>query len=233
MSTTTTSSNGVPMTTYTTFQATLTIHPDHVGFVIGSKGATVRRVGMLHTVDVRLKTKTGPQNHELSVTWPYIQIRGQMEKVESAYFDMQQIANVANQRIPRLPTQVTLTSHTDHIQQHTHNSTPTPPPLNVTIGGNDSDDGDIQSPDYTPISPTIPPTPENWSGPHYNKYLKGTTEPKKHFANWEDAVEAAINNLECTGITTTDKGRYSLRIGRDLQDVPEHKTELIISWMKL
>jgi len=163
MSTTTTSSNGVPMTTYTTFQATLTIHPDHVGFVIGSKGATVRRVGMLHKVDVRLKTKTGPQNHEISTTWPYIQIRGQMEKVESAYFDMQQIANVANQRIPRIPTQGTLTPHTNHIQQHTHNSTPPPPPppLNFTVGGNDSDDGgdcEIQSPIYTPSSPKYTPT---------------------------------------------------------------------------
>ena len=114
------------MITYTTFQTNLHIHPDHVGFVIGSKGATVRRVGMLHSVDVRLKHNNS-QNHLLSSNWPYIQIKGPMKKVESAYFEIQQIANVANQRIPRItqipPTKEITpvsspTKDTQHVEEH-------------------------------------------------------------------------------------------------------------------
>ena len=92
-----TSSNGVPMTTYTTYETSIPIHPDHSGFVVGTRGATIRGVAAKHKVDARMrKTNDG--------SWPKVVIRGKMEGVEAAFMEIQHIANIANIKIPRINT---------------------------------------------------------------------------------------------------------------------------------
>ena len=93
-----TSSAGVEMTTYTTYEARLPVHPDHVGFVIGKQGATVRQVGSKNRVDAKLNRANGD-------SWPFIRIRGNMTNVEAAFLEIRGIANTANQRIPRINQQ--------------------------------------------------------------------------------------------------------------------------------
>ena len=89
------SPQGIPMVSYLTFEARLPVHPDHSGFIIGAKGATIRGVGSKHKVDARMHNSKNGQ-------WPYIMIRGKMENVEAAFLEVFSIANIANSKIPRV-----------------------------------------------------------------------------------------------------------------------------------
>jgi hypothetical protein len=94
------SPRGINMTTYTTYETMLKIHPDHAGFVIGTKGATIRSIGIKHRVDAKLRK----DNKSDSYSWPYIQIRGMMANVEAAHVEFIHVANIANEKIPRIQT---------------------------------------------------------------------------------------------------------------------------------
>ena len=108
----TTSPAGVEMTTYTTYEARLPVHPDHVGFVIGKQGSTIRKVGSNNRVDAKLNRANGD-------SWPFIRIRGNMTHVEAAFLEIRGIANTANERIPRI-NQKSPRQQQQHQHQHQH-----------------------------------------------------------------------------------------------------------------
>ena len=90
-----TSPKGIEMVTYTTYQARLNVHPDHAGFVVGGRGSTIKTIGSKFKVDAKM-------NKGYNGKWPFVVIRGKMEGVEGAYLELQHIANIANQKIPRI-----------------------------------------------------------------------------------------------------------------------------------
>ena len=118
----TTSPAGVEMTTYTTFEARLPVHPDHVGFVIGKQGATIRQVGSNNRVDAKLNRANGD-------SWPFIRIRGNMTNVEAAFLEIRGIANTANERIPRINQQP---PQQPQQRQHQHQPRRTEQQMNMT-----------------------------------------------------------------------------------------------------
>ena len=97
-----TSASGIPMTRLDMVQAYFNLHRDHVAFVIGSRGATVKGVAASTGADIRIN-KSGDA----------FRIRGPQQSVEAAYFKLREIANTANDRMPRvgLPQQGTQHPH--------------------------------------------------------------------------------------------------------------------------
>ena len=91
------------MTRLNMVQAYFNLHSDHVPFVIGSRGATVKGVAIDTGADIRIN-KSGDA----------FRIRGTLQAVEAAYFKLCDIANIANQRIPR----VGLSQQHQQLQQH-------------------------------------------------------------------------------------------------------------------
>lgn len=139
-----TTPNGIPMTSYTTFEAHHPLHPDHVGFVVGRGGSTIKGVAARFKVDARTQNKKDG-------SWPYIRIRGSNQGVEGAFLEIRKIANIANQKIPRINTTPTPPSPPQHV-----------PPLDLD-SGKDGDSSMVvtfepKSPDYTPTSPGYAPT---------------------------------------------------------------------------
>ena len=135
-----TSPCGVPMSTYTTFEAQFQVHPDHVGFIVGRGGSTIKGVASRFKVDARTRNSRDG-------AWPKIVIRGQMVGVEGAYTEIRKIANIANEKIPRI-----------------FNQTKSSPPPPLKMDGDKSNTDAHQepfvpkSPDYTPSSPAYVPT---------------------------------------------------------------------------
>ena len=97
-----TSASGIQMTRLDMVQAYFNLHRDHVPFVIGSRGATVKGVAIDTGADIRIN-KSGDA----------FRIRGTPQAVEAAYFKLRDIANIANQRMPR----VGLSQPQQHQQQ--------------------------------------------------------------------------------------------------------------------
>lgn len=90
--------HGVPFTTITQFQAWFGVHPDHVGFVIGGKGATVKKISS----DCKCYIKIQDPN-SFSGGFPWFLIKGSSESnVCEAYHRLRTIANEANRRVPRV-----------------------------------------------------------------------------------------------------------------------------------
>ena len=156
-----TSPNGVEMYTYITYEAKLNVHPDHAGFLVGARGSTIKGVGSRNKVDVKM-------NKGFNGNWPKVVIRGKMENVENAYKEIQHIANIANQKIPRInpdgsviesPQYQPNTSHKKNYHHQKKNNVP--PALNLMDVANITVVNDNQlppSPSYTPSSPGYIPT---------------------------------------------------------------------------
>ena len=88
---------GVPFTTVTQFQSWLGVHPDHVGFVIGSKGATVKKIANDTKCWIRIQEPNQFSN------FPWFLVKGDLESnVCEAYHRLQTIANEAEKRLPRI-----------------------------------------------------------------------------------------------------------------------------------
>jgi len=102
--------HGVPFTTVTQFQAWFGVHPDHVGFVIGKKGATVKKI----SADCNCYIKIQDPN-SFSGGFPWFLIKGTSESnVSEAYHRLRTIANEANRRVPRVGQNL----HVQHMSQH-------------------------------------------------------------------------------------------------------------------
>jgi len=102
--------HGVPFTTVTQFQAWFGVHPDHVGFVIGGKGATVKKI----SADCKCYIKIQDPN-SFSGGFPWFLIKGTSESnVCEAYNRLRTIANEANRRVPRVGQNL----HRQHVSQH-------------------------------------------------------------------------------------------------------------------
>lgn len=102
--------HGVPFTTVTQFQAWFGVHPDHVGFVIGGKGATVKKI----SADCKCYIKIQDPN-SFSGGFPWFLIKGSSESnVCEAYHRLRTIANEANRRVPRVGQNL----HGQHVSQH-------------------------------------------------------------------------------------------------------------------
>ncbi len=151
-----TSPSGISMTRLNMVQAYFHIHPDHVPFVIGSRGATVRGVATAVGADIRINKSSDA-----------FRIRGTIQAVEAAYFKLQEIANIANQRMPLvgLPQQRPMLNqrrhqnqqhqqHQQHQQQFVKGqSRPAPVNIHQDMPYDENDDYE-----YTPESPTyLPP----------------------------------------------------------------------------
>jgi hypothetical protein len=102
--------HGVPFTTVTQFQAWFGVHPDHVGFVIGGKGATVKKI----SADCKCYIKIQDPNL-FSCGFPWFLIKGSSESnVCEAYHRLRTIANEANSRVPRVGQNLNV----QHVSQH-------------------------------------------------------------------------------------------------------------------
>ena len=102
--------HGVPFTTVTQFQAWFGVHPDHVGFVIGGKGATVKKI----SADCKCYIKIQDPN-SFSGGFPWFLIKGSSESnVCEAYHRLRTIANEANRRVPRVGQNL----HGQHVSQN-------------------------------------------------------------------------------------------------------------------
>jgi hypothetical protein len=91
-------SNGYMPTTFTTeYQSGVIVHHDHTGFVIGSRGATVKQIGRSSHTWVHVM----PGN-EFSRGHPWFIIKGaNLESVSTAHHYITTIAMEAQNRLPR------------------------------------------------------------------------------------------------------------------------------------
>ena len=82
------------------FQSCLRVHPNHVGFVIGGKGATVKKIAS----DCKCYIKIQDPN-SFSGGFPWFIIKGStIANVDEAYHRLITIANEAERRMPCLNT---------------------------------------------------------------------------------------------------------------------------------
>ena len=94
--------HGAPFVVVPQFQSWFGVHPDHVGFVIGAKGATVKKIA----TDCKCYIKIQDPN-SFSGGFPWFIIKGSTEaNVCEAYHRLRTIANEAENRMPRLSTGV-------------------------------------------------------------------------------------------------------------------------------
>lgn len=90
--------HGAPFVVVPQFQSWFAVHPDHVGFVIGGKGATVKKIA----TDCQCYVKIQDPN-SFSGGFPWFIIKGSTEaNVCEAYHRLRTIANEAENRMPRL-----------------------------------------------------------------------------------------------------------------------------------
>ena len=90
--------HGAPFVVVPQFQSWFAVHPDHVGFVICSKGATVKKIAS----DCKCYVKIQDPN-SFSGGFPWFIIKGSTEaNVCEAYHRLRTIANEAENRMPRL-----------------------------------------------------------------------------------------------------------------------------------
>ena len=90
--------HGAPFMVVPQFQSWFGVHPDHVGFVIGGKGATVKKIAS----DCKCYVKIQDPN-SFSGGFPWFIIKGSTEaNVCEAYHRIRTIANEAEKRMPRL-----------------------------------------------------------------------------------------------------------------------------------
>jgi hypothetical protein len=94
--------HGAPFAVVSQFQSWFGVHPDHVGFVIGAKGATVKKIAS----DCKCYIKIQDPN-AFSGGFPWFVIKGSSEaNVCEAYHRIRTIANEAERRMPRLTCSV-------------------------------------------------------------------------------------------------------------------------------
>jgi len=113
-----TTPSGVPVRPVTSHESFINIHPDHTGLIIGRGGATIKKIQRDTGVDVLRMRKANVASDGM----PWIQIRGHINAVESAYHRVLTIAQEAERRIPRMNVQ---THHTPSYRHESHGTQPT------------------------------------------------------------------------------------------------------------
>lgn len=248
---------GVKFTTFTQYQTRFSVHPDHVGFVIGGKGATVKKISK----DCKCFIKIQDSNH-FSGGMPWFLIRGNTsDSICEAYHRLRTIANEADRRLPRMGSNQALVQDTQlHMESVQHKKKK----FKVKTQNKAQVVNTPSSPTYRPDSPTYVPhsppetyehnfqspleqaysfekAPQGWVGPFVGKYLKKGPDnfgAGKRFKNFEEAVQKAIELGEsCKGITLTKTG-YSLRKGELIKgqlviDSSKHPDTGLASWHKV
>lgn len=157
---TSTGKHGVQFTTFTQYQTWFGVHPDHVGFVIGGKGATVKKISR----DCKCFIKIQDPN-PFSGGMPWFLIRGNnSESICEAYHRLRTIANEADRRLPRMgrSNQGIQNQHHNHFDQHQApiNLAPVPKKkfkVKVKSPEQNQAGNTPQSPAYVPQSPTYSP----------------------------------------------------------------------------
>ena len=108
-----TNGNGIPFCVMPEFQTWLAVHPDHVGFVIGTNGQTIKKIASDCSCYIRIQDP-----NSFSSGMPGFMIRGSNDlDICEAYHRLCTIANEANKRMPRIGI-----SKTSNMEQNT----PTP-----------------------------------------------------------------------------------------------------------
>ena len=177
---------GVPVRQVMSHESYINIHPDHTGLIIGRGGSTIQKIQRDTGVDVLRIRKP----NQMSGGMPWIQIRGHIKSVESAYQRVLTIAQEAERRIPRMNVRHTQSSQVPPPAiQHPFGSNKSqrsrPPPLqmphpdtvaqqmgfsNKTESAYEPVSPDYRpnspaycphSPEYRPSSPTLPPGPRS------------------------------------------------------------------------
>lgn len=83
--------------TFIQFRSWIGVHPDHVGFVIGRKCATIKKIAKDTKCWIQIQEKNKFSN------FPWFLIKGDLEEnVCNAYHTLRTIANEAERRLPRL-----------------------------------------------------------------------------------------------------------------------------------
>ena len=88
---------GIPFCVIPQFQSWLGVHPDHVGFLIGFNGQTVKKIAFDCKCYIKIQD---PNNFSRGLPWFIIKSSTQ-ENVCEAYQRLRTIANEAEKRMPR------------------------------------------------------------------------------------------------------------------------------------
>jgi len=191
--------HGVPVKAVTQFQSWFGVHPDHVGFVIGGKGSTIKKISS----DCKCYIKIQDPN-SFSNGMPWFIIKGSSQaNVCEAYHRIRTIANEADRRLPRMGQGAGNHSSIPcaPTENKEFNLAPVPKKrFKVKVAGTsvqNSTNYTPKSPTYSPHSPTYSPhsptysphtpdyspptstndlsqygTAEGWAGPFKGTYLK-------------------------------------------------------------
>jgi hypothetical protein len=120
--------HGAPFVPVTQFQSWLCVHPDHVGFVIGSQGSTIKKIA----VDCKCYVKIQDANM-FSKGFPWFIIKGSTPvDVCEAFHRLQTIANEAERRLPRINVTDSPNAR-PRVNLMVKNKLPTPTPPSVVI----------------------------------------------------------------------------------------------------
>lgn len=163
--------HGVQCATVTQYQTWFGVHPDHVGFVIGAKGSTVKKIASDCKCYIRIQD---PNSH--SKGFPWFLIKGNvMDNICEAYHRLRTIANEANRRLPRVGFAQPPSAH--HEEQTAFVLGPVPVArkkfkvkfANTVPQNSAATANGFQSPKYIPSSPSYAPTSPNYapSSPTY------------------------------------------------------------------
>lgn len=148
-----TSAGGVQMKRMETFEAMFPVHPDHAGFVLGAGGKTMKGIGGKHRVHIRL------HNGE-NGAWPKFKIVGNMAGVEQAFLALRGVANIANEKIPRMGVEATskpsALKYTSSVPENLGGVKSRPGGLDLSGGGSSG----AKTPEYSVSSPPYVPTIE-------------------------------------------------------------------------
>ena len=136
-----TGKHGAPFVVVPQFQSWFALHPDHVGFVIGGKGSTIKKIAT--DCQCYIKIQDGATS---PLGMPWFLIKGSTEaNVCEAFHRIRTIANEADRRMPRNVN----ASHDGptprpraklNIQTNSP-STPEPEPAEVTVVEKTDKDG--------------------------------------------------------------------------------------------
>ena len=254
--------HGVPVKAVTQFQSWFGVHPDHVGFVIGGKGSTIKKISS----DCKCYIKIQDPN-SFSNGMPWFIIKGSSQaNVCEAYHRIRTIANEADRRLPRMGQGAGNHSSIPcaPTENKEFNLAPVPKKrFKVKVAGTsvqNSTNYTPKSPTYSPHSPTYSPhtpdyspptstndlsqygTAEGWAGPFKGTYLKTgilafkyrVVVDSEEFSTFEEAVTKAEElDEKCKAIILTSTG-YSLRTGECPEsEVPEEYSQKILAcWHK-
>lgn len=150
-----TNGNGIPFCVMPEFQTWLAVHQEHVGFVIGSNGQTIKKIASDCNCYIRIQDP-----NPFSSGMPWFMIRGSNDlDICEAYHRLCTIANEANKRMPRIGV-----NQSSNMEQNdptpTFKMAPVPKKKIKVTNSKPSKriSFSVESPTYIPNSPQYIPT---------------------------------------------------------------------------